>query len=74
MTRNPILEEIYAAREKLLADHGGDVKKYLESVREREAATGHVVGGTTQRTNQCTGAATSGELPVENQSSPPGDR
>ena len=33
MPINPILEEIYAAREKLLADAGGDVHRYLEGVR-----------------------------------------
>lgn len=40
MNRNPILDEVYAAREKLLADAGGDIHKYLEGVRQREAASG----------------------------------
>ena len=40
MTPNPILEELYAARDKLLVDAGGDVHKYLQGVREREAASG----------------------------------
>ena len=43
MRHNPILDELYAAREKLLADAGGDVHKYLEGVREREAASGLLV-------------------------------
>ena len=43
MTRNPILEDLYAAREKLLADAGGDAHKYLEGVRERERASGRLL-------------------------------
>jgi hypothetical protein len=42
MHANPILEEIYAAREKLLADAGGDVKRYLQGVRQREQASGRL--------------------------------
>ena len=30
MARNPILEEIYAARDKLLADYNGDVHAYVQ--------------------------------------------
>ena len=56
MTRNPILEELYAARAKLLADAGGDVHKYLEGVRERERESGRVLLPQPQRTNECTGA------------------
>ena len=48
MTHNPILEELYAAREKLLADAGGDVRKYLEGVREREAVSGRLLKATPQ--------------------------
>ena len=43
MTPNPILEELYAIREKLLADAGGDLQKYLAGVREREAASGRLL-------------------------------
>ncbi len=74
MTRNPILEELYAAREKLLADAGGDAHRYLEGVRNRERASGRLLSAEEQRTIRCTGAAKSGELAVENQSTPPGDR
>jgi hypothetical protein len=56
MNRNPILEELYAAREKLLADAGGDVHKYLEGVRKREAVSGRLLQPTPQGTNG-TGAA-----------------
>jgi hypothetical protein len=40
MARNPILEEIYAAREKLLADYNGDFHAYVESARQRALASG----------------------------------
>jgi len=43
MSHNPILEEIYAARERLLADAGGDIQKYLEGVRQREAESGRLL-------------------------------
>ena len=40
MTNNPILEEIYAAREKLLADAGGDLGEYVKQARARALASG----------------------------------
>ena len=43
MTNNPILDELHAARAKLLADAGGDLHKYLEGVRRREAASGRLL-------------------------------
>lgn len=46
---NAILEEINAAREKLLSDAGGDVHQYLEGVREREAASGRLIVSKSQR-------------------------
>ena len=49
MIHNPIIEELYAAREKLLADAGGDVHKYLEGVRAREVASGRLLKATWQR-------------------------
>jgi hypothetical protein len=52
MSENPILEEIYAAREKLLADAGGDVHKYLEGVRKREQASGLLRDPNNQRTSK----------------------
>jgi hypothetical protein len=74
MTRNPVLDELYAAREKLLADCGGDVHKYLEGVRDRERASGRLLTPEEQRTIRCNGAAKSGDEAVENLSSPPADR
>ncbi len=56
MPSNPILEEIYAAREKLLADAGGDVHRYLEGVRKREQASGLLRDPNMQGTKDCTKA------------------
>ncbi len=57
MKRNPILEELHAAREKLLADAGGDVHRFLEGVRKREAASGRLLQSGPQDTKICTSAA-----------------
>lgn len=74
MTDNPILDELYAAREKLLADAGGDVHKYLEGVRERERASGRLLSKEEQSKLRSTEAAKSPELPAESLSSPPGEQ
>ena len=68
MTHNPILEELYAIREKLLADAGGDIHKYLAGVREREAASGRLLKPTPPRTNSAE-AANTGVLKLEHQTS-----
>ncbi|MEO6811281.1 MAG: hypothetical protein ABI353_19395 [Isosphaeraceae bacterium] len=44
MTHNPILKELYAIREQLLADAGGDLQTYLAGVRDREATSGPLLG------------------------------
>ena len=43
MTHNPILEELYAIRAKLLSDADGDIQKYLAGLRKREAASGRLL-------------------------------
>ena len=73
MTANPILEELYAVRRQIMSEHGNDLTGYLHTEFERLKASGHPIAKIQQRTIRCTGAATSGELPVENQSSPPSD-
>ena len=61
MTKNPILDELHAAREKLLTDAGGDLDQLVAGIREREAKSGHKVVsvpvGGSQTTKECTGAA-----------------
>ena len=74
MSTNPILDELHATRAKLLAEAGGDLHRYVQEARERALASGRPIAEPTQRTIRSTGTAKSGELPVENLSSPPGER
>ena len=74
MSNNPILEELYAVRRQIMADHGDDLVAYLHSEFTRLKASGHPIANIKQRTIRCTGAAKRGVSTMENQSSPPGDR
>ena len=66
MTHNPILDELYAIREQLLADAGGNLQEFLAGVREREAASGRLLEQRGERvsepdsgrTNGCSGPVT----------------
>ena len=71
---NPILKELHDIRKQILAEHGDDLGDYLRSELERTKASGHPIAQIKQRTIRCSGAAKSGELPVENLSSPPAER
>jgi hypothetical protein len=53
MPTNPILEEIYAARDQLLADCDGDVHAYVEEARKRALASGRPIATPKQRTKRC---------------------
>lgn len=46
---DPILDEVHAARQKLLADAGGDLHRYIEEARERTKASGRVIAERTPR-------------------------
>jgi hypothetical protein len=74
MTTNPILNELYRVRSEILAEHGNDLDAFLQAEFERLKAEGHPIAKITQRTIRCSGVAKSGELPVENLSSPPAER
>jgi hypothetical protein len=52
MTPNPILEEIYAAREELLAEHQGDVHAYVREARRRALASGRPLAAPKQGERQ----------------------
>ena len=65
MPRNPILEEIYAARDKLLADCNGDVHAYVQEARQRALDSGRPIATPKQRTKRCTGAADLGASKIE---------
>jgi hypothetical protein len=67
MTKNPILSELYAARCRILADHGNDLTDYLHGELERLRAKGHPIARIGQRTIRRTGAAKLGASAVENQ-------
>ena len=54
MTSNPILDEIHATREKLLAEHGGDLHAYVESARNRALESGRPISQPKRPTKDCT--------------------
>ena len=74
MTRNPILDELHAARRKILADYNGDTAAYLRDAQARLEASGRPISNRKQLQIRCTGAENSRDLAMANQSSPPGDR
>lgn len=74
MSANLILEELYAARRQIMAEHGDDLAGYLHAEFERLKASGHPIATIKQRAIRCTGAAKSGGFEMDNQSSPPRDR
>ncbi len=73
MIRNAILDELHAARRKILADYNGDTAAYLRDAQARLEASGRSIAHRRQRTIRYTGAAKSRELAMESQSPPPGD-
>ena len=73
MTKNPILDELHAVREKLLADAGGTLEGLVAKIQADQEASGRTIRKS-GRTIRCTGAAKSGDPAVETQPSPPGDR
>ena len=50
MSRNAILEELHAARRKLLAQYGGDTAAYLRDAQARLEASGRPIAHRKQRT------------------------
>lgn len=57
MSKNPILEELYAVRSQIQAEHGDHLSAYLHSEFERLTAAGHPVARIQQRTIDCNRAA-----------------
>ena len=74
MPSNPILEELYAIRAQIQAEHGDHLSAYLHSEFERLKASGHPVAEIEQRTIRRAPAAKSDSSPEASRSSPPGDR
>ncbi len=72
MTSNPILDELHAVRERLLADAGGTLDALVDRLQAEEQQSDRP-RFKPRRTKRCTGAAKSGESQIESLSSPPGD-
>jgi hypothetical protein len=73
MTTNPILDELHAIREQLLADAGGTLDALVDRLQAEEQQSNRP-RYKSRRTIRCTGVAKSADSQVENESSPPGDR
>jgi len=55
MARNKILDELHAARTKLLEDAGGDLKRYIREADERLKASGRPIAKQTKQRRKKTG-------------------
>ena len=73
MTKNPILDELHAVREKMLADAGGTLEGLVAKVQADQKASGRTIRKS-RRTIRCTEAAKSSDLRNESQPSPLSDR
>jgi hypothetical protein len=73
MTPNPILQELYAARAKIMAEYGNDLGRYLRDAQARLEASGRPIAKIEQRRIRIN-TPESQELAVESQSPPSGDR
>lgn len=49
MTPNPILEELHAARQQILAEYNGDTAAYLRDAQARLEASGRPIAKIKQR-------------------------
>ena len=62
MSKNPILEEIYAARTALLAACNNDLHTCVEEARKRALASGCPLAKPEQRAERCAGQADAGSI------------
>ncbi|HMC12364.1 MAG TPA: hypothetical protein VKH44_13785 [Pirellulaceae bacterium] len=74
MTHNPILRELYEARDEILAEYGGDAAAYLRDAQKRLLKSGRPIATIKQRTIHRTEAAKPGVSAEESHSSPSGYR
>jgi len=70
--KQPILDELHAVREQLLAESGGTLAGLVARLQAEQEASGRMILKTV-RTKRCTGAAKAGELEIENHSPPASD-
>ena len=64
MNRDPILDELYAIREEILAEYDGDVHAYVQDARERALKSGRPIALPKDRTGSSARAADKIEVPV----------
>lgn len=69
---NPILDELHAVREQLLADTGGTLDALVDRLQAEERRSDRP-RFSPRRISGCTGESKSDELAVENQPSPTND-
>ena len=70
MNKNPILDELHAVRERLLADAGGTLEALVDRLQTEERKSDRPRFKPRQTTH-CIGAPNSTERTAEDQSSPP---
>jgi hypothetical protein len=73
MSKNPILDELHAVRQQLLADAGGTLDALVDQLQAEEQQSKRAQFQP-RRTIRSAGAATSSEMAAENPLSPPGER
>lgn len=71
-TKNPILDELHATRERLLAESGGTLSGLVARLQAEQAASDRPQYKG-RKTTRYTGETKSGDLPIENISSPSSD-
>ena len=71
MTQNPILDELHAARRKILADYNGDTAAYLRDAQLRLEASGRPIWQGKQRAKHCIEVA---DQPIPDGGSTPATR
>ncbi len=71
MMTNPVLDELHAARRKILFDWNGDTRAYLKDAQARLEESGRPIWQGKQRTKHCTEVA---EQPVSDGGSTPATR
>jgi hypothetical protein len=74
MTNNPILDELHATRERLLAESGGTISGLLDHLRAEQAVSNRPKYDPSDNNTMHTERRIPSVLPVENHLSPPGDR
>ncbi len=70
--KQPILDELHAVREQLLAESGGTLVGLVARLQAEQQTSGRTILKS-RRTKRGTSAAKSVERDVENRPSPPGD-